>query len=58
MFEKEHIEKFLRRTEWRIEGPRGAARLLGMNPGTVRAGMKKLGIRRPGAQLSCGCFPP
>ncbi|MDW7773722.1 MAG: sigma 54-interacting transcriptional regulator [Desulfobulbaceae bacterium] len=46
--EKEHIHKSLRRTGWRIEGPQGAAQLLGLNPSTMRARMRKLGIRRPG----------
>jgi transcriptional regulator with GAF, ATPase, and Fis domain len=40
-----HIEKVLRRTEGRIEGRRGAAALLKINPHTLRARMRKLGIR-------------
>ncbi len=45
--EREHIQKALQETGWRIEGPNGAARLLGMNPSTLRARMNKLGIKRP-----------
>ncbi len=39
-----HIEAALRRTRGRIEGPRGAAKLLGVNPHTLRARMRKLQI--------------
>ena len=31
----------------RVEGPKGAARILGLNPSTLRSRMLKLGIRRP-----------
>lgn len=47
--ERMHVCRLLHETGWRIEGPRGAARLLGLNPSTLRTRMKKLGIRRPGA---------
>ncbi|HTO07991.1 MAG TPA: sigma 54-interacting transcriptional regulator [Myxococcota bacterium] len=39
-----HIEAALGRTFGRIEGPFGAARALGINPHTLRARMRKLGI--------------
>ena len=39
-----HIEAALVRTRGRIEGPDGAARLLDINPHTLRARMRKLGI--------------
>jgi transcriptional regulator with GAF, ATPase, and Fis domain len=39
-----HIERALAATTGCIEGPRGAARLLGVNPHTLRARMRKLGI--------------
>jgi transcriptional regulator with GAF, ATPase, and Fis domain len=47
-----HIEAALVRTHGRIEGEHGAATLLGINPHTLRARMRKLGIdwsrfRRP-----------
>ncbi|MFO0686011.1 MAG: sigma-54 dependent transcriptional regulator [Sandaracinus sp.] len=37
-----HLERVLGRTHGRIEGPRGAAALLGINPHTLRARMRKL----------------
>jgi transcriptional regulator with GAF, ATPase, and Fis domain len=39
-----HIEAALARTSGRVEGPRGAAALLGINPHTLRARMRKLGV--------------
>jgi transcriptional regulator with GAF, ATPase, and Fis domain len=39
-----HIEAALRATRGRIEGPHGAARLLAINPHTLRARMRKLKI--------------
>jgi DNA-binding NtrC family response regulator len=45
--EREYILRALQKTGWRIEGSGGAARILGMNPSTMRARMKKLDIRRP-----------
>jgi transcriptional regulator with GAF, ATPase, and Fis domain len=39
-----HIEAALERCAGRIEGPDGAARLLEINPHTLRARMRKLGI--------------
>ncbi len=41
---RSHIETALRATRGRVEGARGAARLLGINPHTLRARMRKLGI--------------
>jgi DNA-binding NtrC family response regulator len=41
---REHIERALTATGGRIEGPRGAAALLNINPHTLRARMRKLGI--------------
>lgn len=40
----EHIHAALRRCRGRIEGPFGAAAHLGINPHTLRAGMRKPGI--------------
>lgn len=40
-----HIEAALSHTKGRVEGPGGAAALLGINPHTLRARMRKLGIR-------------
>ncbi len=41
---RDHIESALRLSRGRIEGPRGAARMLGINPHTLRARMRKLKI--------------
>jgi transcriptional regulator with GAF, ATPase, and Fis domain len=45
--ERRHIESVLAQTNWMIEGERGAARILNLNPSTLRSRMKNLGIRRP-----------
>jgi transcriptional regulator with GAF, ATPase, and Fis domain len=45
--EKRHILAVLARTDWQIEGPRGAALILDIHPNTLRSRMKKLGIKRP-----------
>lgn len=44
--ERDHILQVLQQTGWRIEGEKGAAVLLGLNPSTLRARMRKSGIRR------------
>ena len=44
--EHDYILKVLQDTQWRIEGQHGAALLLGLNPSTLRARMRKFGIRR------------
>ncbi len=44
--ERDHILKVLQATDWRIEGKKGAALLLGLNPSTLRARMRKYGIHR------------
>ncbi|MBN8610924.1 MAG: hypothetical protein J0L92_10090, partial [Deltaproteobacteria bacterium] len=41
---KKHIAKALRATRGRIEGPRGTAAVLGINPHTLRSRMRKLGL--------------
>ena len=45
--ERRHIQSILEGVRWRIEGTGGAARLLGLNPSTLRSRMAKLGIERP-----------
>ncbi len=40
-----HIERALARCDGRIDGPRGAARLLAIHPNTLRSRMAKLGVR-------------
>ncbi len=44
--EKSHIEKILDRTNWRIRGDGGAAKLLDVKPTTLHSKMKKLGISK------------
>lgn len=43
---RRHIESALQKTHGRIDGPFGAARILEINPHTLRAKMRKLGIDR------------
>jgi formate hydrogenlyase transcriptional activator len=47
--QRQHILDTLERSDWVIEGPDGAAAVLGMQPSTLRSRMKKLGVRRPGS---------
>jgi PAS domain S-box-containing protein len=49
--EREYIRRVLEKTRWRVEGPQGAAKILGINPSTLRTRMLKLGIQKPN-QLS------
>jgi formate hydrogenlyase transcriptional activator len=44
--EKEHILEVLKQTNWRIEGPNGAAATLRLNASTLRSRMKKFGLER------------
>ncbi len=46
--ERDHIIGMLDICDWRIEGPGGAAEILGINSSTLRSRMGKLGITRPG----------
>jgi transcriptional regulator with GAF, ATPase, and Fis domain len=41
---RRHIEAALRATHGRVDGPHGAARLLRINPHTLRARMRKLHV--------------
>jgi PAS domain S-box-containing protein len=45
--ERRHIESVLNQVNWKIQGEGGAARILEMNPSTLRSRMQKLGINRP-----------
>lgn len=45
--EHDHIQRILDHTHWTIDGPEGAARILGLAPSTLRDRMKKLKIHRP-----------
>ncbi len=44
--ERQHISDVLEQTNWRVSGDKGAAKILGLNPTTLEARMKKLGIER------------
>jgi PAS domain S-box-containing protein len=46
--EKNHILEVLNRTGWKVSGEKGAAKILGLNPTTLEARMKKMGIKREG----------
>jgi DNA-binding NtrC family response regulator len=48
--ERAHILRICQASGWKITGAGGAATKLGLNPGTLYARMKKLGIQRPAAQ--------
>ncbi|MFT4816503.1 MAG: PAS domain S-box-containing protein [Cyclobacteriaceae bacterium] len=45
--ENKHIINVLNQTTWMISGERGAAKILGVPPSTLRSRMKKLGIEHP-----------
>ncbi len=45
--EMDHITRMLEETDWRIEGPKGAAVILDINPSTLRSRIRKLGIKKP-----------
>jgi formate hydrogenlyase transcriptional activator len=49
--ERDHIVAVLQQTGWVVDGPRGAARILGLHPNTLRNRMKKLGITRVSHQI-------
>jgi formate hydrogenlyase transcriptional activator len=44
---RNHILTALDKSGWVIDGPRGAAKTLGLHPNTLRSRMKKLSIVRP-----------
>ncbi|MDB5333726.1 MAG: domain S-box protein [Phycisphaerales bacterium] len=44
--EKAHIVAVLNQTDWVIDGPRGAAKILDLHPNTLRSRLKRLGIAR------------
>jgi PAS domain S-box-containing protein len=45
--ERDHIVRVLEQTHWKVSGKGGAAEILGLNRSTLRARMRKLGIREP-----------
>jgi PAS domain S-box-containing protein len=46
-YERNYIIKVLEKTTWRVDGSKGASRILDMHPETLRSRMRKLGIKRP-----------
>ena len=50
--ERNHIIKILGMTDWQIHGKKGAAKILDINPNTLRSRMSKLGIKRKSIPLS------
>jgi formate hydrogenlyase transcriptional activator len=44
--ERGHIVTVLNQTKGVVEGPRGAAKILGLHPNTLRHRMQKLGLKR------------
>jgi len=49
--ERRHILSVLEMTAWRVGGPGGAAKVLGLKRSTLYSKMKKLGIQRPTSPL-------
>ena len=45
--ERSHLIRVLSRVGWRVEGPAGAAAVLGLRPSTLRSRMGRLGLHRP-----------
>jgi PAS domain S-box-containing protein len=45
--ERDHIVRVLEQTHWKVSGKDGAAEILGLDRSTLRARMRKLGIRQP-----------
>jgi formate hydrogenlyase transcriptional activator len=45
--ERDHIIRVLEQTRWKVSGSNGAAEILGLNRSTLRARLRKLGIRKP-----------
>ena len=55
--EKEYIVKVLDSTGGKVEGPSGAARVLGLHPSTLRTRMLKLGIQKTTRRAIIGSGP-
>lgn len=49
--ERGHIIRILNQTSWQVHGEKGAAKVLGINPNTLRTRMSKLGIKKKTVQL-------
>ena len=49
--ERNYILSVLQQTDWVIDGPHGAAKILALHPNTLRNRLKKLGITRSSHQI-------
>ena len=45
--QKDHIQRVIKATNWRIRGKKGTAEILNLKPTTLESRMAKLGIKRP-----------
>jgi chemotaxis protein methyltransferase CheR len=45
--EHDYIVRVLEQTNWKVSGKNGASEILGLDRSTLRARMRKLGIRSP-----------
>jgi transcriptional regulator with GAF, ATPase, and Fis domain len=45
--ERDYILQVLKAKNWKVQGTNSAASVLEMNPNTLRARIKKLGIKKP-----------
>jgi chemotaxis protein methyltransferase CheR len=45
--ERDYVIRVLEQTNWKVSGKNGAAEILGLNRSTLRARIRKLGIRQP-----------
>ena len=50
--ERNHILTVLQQTRWTIDGPQGAAKILGLHPNTLRSRLKKMGLKRTDHEVS------
>jgi chemotaxis protein methyltransferase CheR len=48
--ERDYIVQVLEDLNWKIDGPNGAARVLGINPSTLRSRIAKLEIKKPSSE--------
>jgi transcriptional regulator with GAF, ATPase, and Fis domain len=48
--ERENLRIVLQKTGWKINGPNGAAELLGVKPTTLISRIKKMGLKRQDLQ--------
>ena len=56
--ERNNLQTVLEKTGWKIKGENGAAELLGVKPTTLKARIKKMGLRRPKWLFTHRCREP